>query len=299
MLESRAMSLRWSWCGASSLGLAGLVVASCGIDLQGTLAGGDASTDGSIEGGGAGTDAIAPDADATNDSGGGDGGACALGAGGQGISCATGCVDPSRDRSNCGACGVTCGPAAACEGTCVTVAASVAPLRIEVPCTGGGSGSYCSVSGTPQQKLAMLTGTAGTTYELTLRFRGVVEQKTYSGASAAGATGKNPGFLATGGTAGVDNWNDYSLFVAAPALVLRLNRGDSFHDYVDPIDYTAIVRAAAGATLLLRVDPIDSFEAENRDDDNVAVVVPGIPPAPNAFDGQFVQIDVTSVRVAP
>lgn len=285
---------RW-WCGSSSLFVAGFVIAACGIDLQGTLAGGDASAEGSIDGGLAITDTTAaPDADATND-----GGTCVLGAGGQGISCAAGCVDTSRDRLNCGACGVTCGPAAACEGSCVTVAAGLAPLRIEVPCTGGGSGSYCATNGSPQQKTAMLTGTAGKTYELTLRFRGVVEQKTYSGASAAGATGKNPGFLAIGGTPGGDNWNDYSLIVAAPTLMLRLNRGDSFHDYVDPFDYTAVLRAVAGTSLVLRVDPIDSYEAENRGDDDVPVVIPNIPPAPSAFDGQFVQIDVTSVRLAP
>lgn len=277
--------------------MAALVVAACGIDLQGTLAGGDASTDGSLEGAPI-TDATATDADATTD-GGVDSGACALDGGGEGISCAAGCVDPSRDRSNCGACGVTCGPATACEGMCVTVAASTAPLRVEVACTGSASGSYCSVNGDAVAKSLLLTGTAGKTYELTLRFRGVVEQKTYSGTADAGATGTNAGFLVVGGTPASDNWNHYSLAVSAPALVFQINRGASLHDYVDPIDYTAIVRAAAGSTLVLSVDPVDDAEAENRDDDGDAVVIPNIPPAPATFDGQFVQIDVTSVRLSP
>ncbi len=275
---------------ATSIVAAGGLVVACGIDLVGTADASDASPDAPTDG------AVSSDAHATFEVGVDE--PCALGDGGVGIACADGCVDPSRDQANCGGCAVACNAASACEGACVEVAASLVAFRIEQRCTNGDS-PYCETNGAPSSKIALLKGTQGKAYDLTLRFRGIVEQKKYDGASAAAATGTRANFFGSGGTPAQDNWNVYSLLVPEPAVTLRLNRGTSGNDYVDRIDYTATIRAAARATLTLAVAPIDNREAKNRDNGGQTLVVPVIPPAPNAFDGQFVQIDVTGVREAP
>jgi hypothetical protein len=49
----------------------------------------------------------------------------------------------------------------------------------------------------------------------------------------------------------------------------------------------------------LSVDPVDALEAPNVDQQNKPIVIPVIPPAPIAFDGQFLQLDVESVKTVP
>lgn len=56
-----------------------------------------------------------------------------------------------------------------------------------------------------------------------------------------------------------------------------------------------IVTVAAGALVTLTANSVESVETFNRDGSGVPVVVTGVPPAPLAYDGQFVQVDVESV----
>jgi hypothetical protein len=45
----------------------------------------------------------------------------------------------------------------------------------------------------------------------------------------------------------------------------------------------------------LTADPTDGLEYSNEGPDGGPVVPPGVPPAPMAFDGQLVQMDVVAV----
>jgi len=290
---------------------------ACALDLTGTLAvgggGGDAGVDATTDAGpdaagdatpgpdgggdgGGGTDA-APDARV--DGGADGGGVCALSDGGAGITCAGACVDPSNDHEHCGGCS-PCAAAAACEsGACVDVAISLAAFRYEQPCTSAPT-PYCATGGGGSRAIT-LTGTTGKTYELAIHVRGVVEQKTYNASTDGNATGTNASFFLAGGNPKNDLWNVFSLTVSAPSSTAYFNSGASGHTYSDGIDYHATIRAAAGASVTLSGDPVDALEAPNVDQQQPGrpIVIPGIPPAPNPFDGQFLQLDVESVKTVP
>jgi hypothetical protein len=136
---------------------------------------------------------------------------------------------------------------------------------------------------------------------LQLRVRGVVEQKTYTGFTAAAASGQNASFFVRGGVAAADLYNDYPLTIAAPPQLFHLNRGASNNQHCDPIDYRVTLPALAATTLTF--DPDDQYDSgrqiRNYDSAGAPIVVPGVAPAPSAFNGQFIQIDVEAVTLAP
>jgi hypothetical protein len=283
------------------------IVAACGLDLVGTGGGTSAEPDAASSVDGA---APPPPGDDTGAlEGGGEGGGdpgdsgvgapCARSDGGVGISCGGACVDPASDRAHCGACATACSAAEACEGKCVVVAAAVVAFRQEIPCTNDASPACSNALSTPDKTIT-ITGTPGTSYDITVRIRGVLEQRTYPGATTGTATGTNASFWAFGGTEGpVDTWNIYDLEITDPAFTWHLNAGASGHTYADGIDYKAVFRAKAGSKVTIHADSIDLAQARNRDPAGNAIIVPGIAPAPLPFYGQFTQIDVESVSVAP
>jgi hypothetical protein len=293
---------------AASL-LAGMI--ACGFDGKGSGSGGAAApgTDGSSLPGTGGEGGSLPGADGapgTDGGGNGDGGdaanpsnACTRDGGGAGILCGSECVDPTRDHEHCGSCSNGCNVTSACEGTCVAVASALDGLRYEYPCLDSAS-PYCNGGSAPAAKIVTLTGTAGKSYVMTVRFRGVLEQKTYNGEMSANAQGTNAAFFVAGGSPANDLWNAYLLQVTSPPRTFYLNGGASGHSYVDPIDYTAKITVAAGATLTLDSSSSDGSIVRNRDQANGdAIVIPVIKPAPQAFNGQFVQIDVVTVSLTP
>jgi hypothetical protein len=151
-----------------------------------------------------------------------------------------------------------------------------------------------------QTQTATVLGTTGKTYALTLRFRGEIEQKTYSGYSDGGATaagdgGYNPQLFISGGSTGGGTWNIYSLSISDPAQTYYLNSGSDGIDQTWLIDYRVTVLASSGATVTLTANSVESIETQNRDSSGNAQVVPGVPPDPNPYDGQFVQMDVEAV----
>ncbi len=310
----------------AAIGVAGVLapLAACGLDLTGDLGpddGGagdvsvdardataegapidgttnDAEGDGAADDGNGGNDVVAIDTgvDAPPDVA-VDGGPCALADGGAGVTCGGACVDPT-DHDHCGGC-TPCAAHAACEnGACVNVAASLVAFRYEQPCTSL-MRPYCATNTGLQTKTATLTGTLAKVYVLTVHVRGVVEQKTINGSLAGGATGTNAGFFVLGGTPATDGWNTYAMAVSAPSSKVFFNAGASNHDYCDPLDYHAKLSASGSATLTFTADPADAFEAANRDSTGTAIVIPGIPPAPLPYNGQFIQLDVESVRLGP
>jgi hypothetical protein len=125
----------------------------------------------------------------------------------------------------------------------------------------------------------------------------VLEQRAYSGETPGTAAGENAAFWTTGGTSGpTDTWNIYDVIVSAPATTWHLNSGVSGNTFCDRIDYVATFPATAGATITVHADSVDAAQARNRSSADGFILVPDIPPYPAPYYGQFVQIDVVSVR---
>jgi hypothetical protein len=235
---------------------------------------------------------------------------CTLEGGATGTLCGdAGCVDTTSDPANCGGCGLACKVGALCVSSkCTDVAGSLSGLRWELPCTSTGTVCNTDVDGSAEEVLtATLSGATGATYRVTLRFRGIVEQRTYTGYDAGGAVGAeteggvNPGYFISGAdTPGtVDTFNIYELDISDPPQTYYLNSGTSGMFMVWLIDYLATIPMKAGATVTLTGNSIDKLEISNMGPDGGPVYVPGVPPYPQAYNGQFVQMDVTAVTAAP
>jgi hypothetical protein len=175
--------------------------------------------------------------------------------------------------------------------TCTAVAASLAGLRWELPCAAGSSGGSCTTAPS-DTVMSTLGGVAGQSYNVTLRFRGVVEEKTYSGGTNDGA------YWQVGGTPNNDTYNIYELQISSPMQTFYLNRGQSYIGNCWAIDYQETIQMNTGATVTLTALSLDNSEIRNLDTNGNPIVVPGIPPAPNAFDGQFIQMDLVSITPA-
>jgi hypothetical protein len=235
-------------------------------------------------------------------SAGNDGAVCVIGDGGSGTLCSGVCVDTQVDPMNCGGCGasgagVSCKAGAACaSGRCQDVVGSLQGLRWSIPCTAAMDPAECDAT-SPAPQSTTVQGTAGVTYAVTLRFRGVVEQKTYSGRSDGGlaATGTNASFFVEGATPAGDGYNLYSLTISAPAQTAYLNSGTSYIGHCWPIDYTVTLPMQSNASVRLSADTVDGIEITNQDGNGNPIVVPEISPAPTAYNGQFIQMDVTNV----
>jgi hypothetical protein len=171
-------------------------------------------------------------------------------------------------------------------GMCVDNASVGGALRVELPCEPHDvSDGVCNTLYQTTERTITIGGTSAEKYDLTIRVRGVVEPKDY-------ADGTADGFFYTGGTPSGDSMNVFELDVSAPATTYYLNYGG---DSAYGLDYQQVIRVQGGATIRLSADSIDNAIYTNTD----SVVVAGIAPAPSAFDGQFVQIDVISATLVP
>jgi hypothetical protein len=238
-------------------------------------------------------------------------GACTLDGGGAGSLCSGACVDTQTDPMNCGGCGIS-GTSVSCEagsicamGHCQDIVGSLEGLRWNLPCSMATTSTTCpAVDATPQ--MTTVHGTSGVIYDVTLRFRGVVEQKTYDGVPDGGvaAVGTNAAFFVAGGMPGGDGYNVYTLAILGPeANILPskyyLNSGMSGIAHCWPIDYTVTLPMEAASTITLTAVTTDGEEITNQDTTNTPIIIPGISPYPSAYNGQFVQMDIVSVAPAP
>lgn len=221
--------------------------------------------------------------------------------------CGSACVDLQTSLAHCGACGAACvvptGGTNACVAgrctptcpagsalngnACEAVAATLSGLRWELPCSMPRGETWCTTSAAAPRS-ATLTGSAARSYDVRMRFRGVVERKTYSGGRADG-----PWYV--GGAPASNPYNIYSLTVSDPAETYYLNPGPQA-DVCVALDFERTVRVRGNARLTLGTNTgTDTAQVNNRG----AIVVPGIAPAPDAYDGQFIQMDVLSVTLVP
>ena len=226
-------------------------------------------------------------------------------------SLADGCEASINTEARCGSCDVHCqSPTPYCATTgqvssCVNPAVSLNDQRMEWPCRGAASsdelctsiatGATCPDGGTSVSRTITVGGKPGATYELTLRFRGVLEPKVYAG-------GRGPGdHFYVGGEPVASNYNVYRLAVSSPREVYYLNydEGAGEAHKVFTINHTKAIRVSAGATMTLDIVDSDCALVRNCRDPSATtcqpLVVAGVPPAPAAFDGQFVHIEVLAV----
>ena len=174
-------------------------------------------------------------------------------------------------------------------------------LRIDDPCTGSPStskGATCTHVTNPYhvRKDVTIAGTAGTTYDVVLRIRGVVEPTKVSGGTRADATTvtiDNVKFRTTpytvGGTPGDPTYQPWLLSVSAPAQNYFFNDHGNTAHLTFLLDYQVTIPMAAGAKVTLDVNDANDHEIDNYDKKSN----PGIPGSMNL--GQYVQVNVVSV----
>ncbi|HVZ71229.1 MAG TPA: LamG domain-containing protein [Polyangia bacterium] len=180
----------------------------------------------------------------------------------------------------------------ACDGeaTCVAVAGSLSGLLWKLPCTTDSTGPACPTTASTTQ-MATLAGTAGTTYDVTLHFRGIVEQKTYAGGCAPGG-----GMWLSGGADDGDTFNVYRLSISSPPQTYFLNAGASSINHLFPIDFQQTVRIDAGATVTLFADAKDGLEIINVGSDMTTPITVTGASVQQPYDGQFIQMDVVGLQ---
>jgi hypothetical protein len=181
------------------------------------------------------------------------------------------------------------------------VGASIHGYRYEFPCKGvmpenPKAGADCEsglVTGDPKKTdnfkaERTFDGVAGKRYDVTLRFRGVVEPMMYK-------DGKQDGdYFYIGGEPNNGTYNIYKLTISSPPAHYFLNRQDKVGHRIFTIDYTKTIPIDGGAKVTFFGDGQNGRLISNF----AKLVVPGIPPAPQPYHGQFVQVDVVDAVLA-
>jgi len=180
--------------------------------------------------------------------------------------------------------------------------ASLAGLRLEAPCKGDKFGENTECHWDPALKVddpkwklkreivRTFGGTPGVLYAVTIRVRGVVEPKNFTGGTV------EQDHFQIGGTPDINNYNFYSLKVSDPAQDYTVNRHEKkVGHFLFAIDYTVTIPIRGGATVTMGAYDDNDISIANHQN----IVAPGIPPAPAPFDGQFFQIDVVAAAPKP
>jgi hypothetical protein len=205
------------------------------------------------------------------------------------------------DRAAAGDAGAT-GPAAVIDGTRWEVPCGTLTSNSET-CTNYPAGkTSCPAGGNYNlDRTVTFGGARGTFYDVAVRIRGVVEPKPYRGGMSDGMHFYVGGQPVTTGEDGV--YNTYSITVSSPAQSYYLNydEGKGVGHYVFTIDHMKTIRIEGGATVkFLGLDTNCSTirNCVKTGPNCTPYIVPDVPPAPKAFDGQYIQLDVVSVTPA-
>jgi hypothetical protein len=178
-------------------------------------------------------------------------------------------------------------------------AASIEGFRFEFPCKDpmpenpkeGADGLSALVTGDPKTTDNFTVkrnfgGELGRRYRVTLRFRGVVEPMMYKGGQQVGE------YFYIGGEKDNATYNVYQISVSSPKSHFFLNRQDKVGHKIFTIDYTQTIEIDGGAEIVFHGDGQNGRMITNYK----KLVVPGIAPAPEPFNGQFIQVDVVDVQ---
>lgn len=171
----------------------------------------------------------------------------------------------------------------------LATAASIDGFRWEIPCDRDpGNSDECPTSKSVNEQKTF-GGSPDTIYQVTVRLRGVVEPETYRGGTPDGM------HFRVGGEPDNATYNRYGFSVSDPAEKYWLNDSPNVGHDTFIIDHTKTIPIRGGATV--------SFVGEDPNHTEIAnfkhLVVDGIPPAPEPFIGQFIQLDVQSVETQP
>jgi hypothetical protein len=179
------------------------------------------------------------------------------------------------------------------------IGASIHGYRYEFPCKdpmpeNPKPGADCAsglVTGDPKKTdnfkaERKFDGEVGKRYKVTLRFRGVVEPMMYKGGKMDGE------YFYIGGEPNNSTYNIYKLSISSPVSHYFLNRQDKVGHKIFTIDYTKTIEIDGGATVTFLGDGQNGRLISNF----AKLIVPDIAPAPKAFNGQFVQVDVVAVK---
>jgi len=165
-------------------------------------------------------------------------------------------------------------------------------LRVELQCIEPGSSSVSCYMPDADDETTTISGDAGTTYIVTIRLRGVVEQKTYTDYS------DSDGMWIVGGVPDGGTWNIFRLEVSSPAQTYYMNSGASGYDECYELNIQKTIVMEHGATLTLFAGSGgDNLGTLNMDGNDEPIIVSGVSPYPYAFNGQFVQLDIVDVEV--
>ena len=181
------------------------------------------------------------------------------------------------------------------------IGSSISGFRYEFPCKGAmpdnpKPGADCDsgiVTGDPKKtdnftKERKFDGLAGKHYDVTLRFRGVVEPMMYR-------NGKKDGDLFyIGGEPNNDTYNIYKLTISSPPSFYYLNRQDSVGHRIFTIDYQKTIPIDGDATVTFHGDGQNGRLIIKKT--SWKLVVPDIAAgAAMPFNGQFVQVNIVDV----
>lgn len=146
-------------------------------------------------------------------------------------------------------------------------------------------------------KFVTIAGTAGTTYDVTLRVRGIAEAATISGGmrpDTSTFTYKNDSWrkvpFTIGGTLQSADYQHWKIAVGSPKQDYYLNDYQKTGHFIFALDYQVTIPMAANTTVTL--DCYDSNERMITNYENYTL--DGIPGSINY--GQFVQLSVVSVK---
>ena len=162
-------------------------------------------------------------------------------------------------------------------------------LRWELPCGERPDAEEVCVTATQTRDERVAGGVPGARYAVTVRFRGVVELAEY-------LDGDVDGHFVVGGAHYGGAWNSYALHVDSPRQSYFLNQGTEGLYHCVAIDYTKVIEVDAGSRVRLIAESIEERQITNRDLRGEPIVVDGVAPAPDAYDGQFIEMDVVAVR---
>jgi len=181
------------------------------------------------------------------------------------------------------------------------IGASIDGFRFEFPCKNPmperpKAGEDCEsglVKGDPKKTdnftaTRIFDGDKGKRYKVALRFRGVVEPMMYKNGKMDGE------HFYIGGEPNNSTYNIYKITISSPPSHYFLNRQDKVGHNIFTIDYTKTIDIDGDATVTFLGDGQNGRLISNF----LKLVVPDVAPAPKAFNGQFVQVDVVSAVAA-
>jgi hypothetical protein len=170
-----------------------------------------------------------------------------------------------------------------------TVDADLPVVRLDVQCEQNDCNTRTCVGPNSATTMQMMSGTTSVTYDVTIRVRGVVELCGYDG-------GTTNGYWTVGGTPDSSAFNAFALEVSDPPGIYYLNTGPPNNQWCVGLDYERTIPVQGGATLTVSMSDTNNCTTKNlAEGSTTPIVIPGIPPAPDAFDGQFVQIDAVDI----